>query len=116
MYSTSHFHSTTHEVLCVTQGSADLLFGGEDNPEKVEVGAEKGDVIIIPAGVSHKLVKDRQGNFQMIGSYPPGKNWDMCYGKKGEESRFASIKDLAWFKKDPIYGEDGPVLGGYESF
>src|SRR5579871_4063733 len=36
MYSTTHFHSTTHEVLVVISGSARLCFGGEQNPERVE--------------------------------------------------------------------------------
>jgi uncharacterized protein YjlB len=110
MYSTSHFHSTSHEVLCISRGKAELLFGGEDNPDKIETTVEEGDVIVIPAGVSHRLVKDMQGNFEMVGSYPPGYNWDMCYGKQGEEKTVEKIKNLEWFKKDPIYGEEGPVL------
>ncbi|KAI0090776.1 hypothetical protein BDY19DRAFT_984418 [Irpex rosettiformis] len=36
MYKTSHFHSTTHELLAVLSGRATLLFGGEDNPGRVE--------------------------------------------------------------------------------
>lgn len=110
MYSTSHFHSTTHEVLCVTQGCAELLFGGEDNPGKIETTVEKGDVMVVPAGVSHRLVKDIHGNFQMVGSYPPGAHWDMKYGKADEEDTTERIKSLAWFKRDPIYGDEGPAL------
>src|SRR5437016_6784744 len=36
MYSTSHFHSTTHEFLCIATGRARLCFGGEENPDRVE--------------------------------------------------------------------------------
>jgi uncharacterized protein YjlB len=115
MYSTSHFHSTTHEVLCIAHGSAQLLFGGEDNPGKVEATIEKGDVIIIPAGVAHRLLKDLQGGFEMVGAYPPGASWDMCYGKKGEEEKVDSIKRLKWFTKDPIYGDEGPVLRDWDT-
>lgn len=44
MYSTSHFHSTTHEVLAVSRGAARLCFGGEDNNMRVEPTVRKGDV------------------------------------------------------------------------
>lgn len=109
MYSTTHFHSTTHEVLCISHGAARLLFGGEENPGSVEVTVEKGDVIVVPAGVAHRLIEDL-GGFQMVGSYPDGALWDMCYGKKGEETKIEGIKNLGWFKGDPIYGDNGPVM------
>ncbi|KIJ64781.1 hypothetical protein HYDPIDRAFT_111380 [Hydnomerulius pinastri MD-312] len=110
MYSTSHFHSTTHEVLCIASGRAKLCFGGEDNPGRVEAEIKKGDVIIMPAGVAHRLLEDLDGGFLMVGSYPTGKNWDMCYGREDEEKKVKGIKDLGWFTKDPIYGDEGPVL------
>ena len=112
MYSTSHFHSTTHEVLGISHGKAKLCFGGEENPNRFEPVVSKGDVIVVPAGVSHRLLQDLEGGFQMIGSYPPGKEWDMCYGREGEEDKIAGIKGLEWFKKDPIYGEHGPAVEG----
>ncbi|KAG8987638.1 hypothetical protein FRB94_001609 [Tulasnella sp. JGI-2019a] len=78
MYSTSHFHSTTHEVLAISSGRARLLFGGEGNPKNVEAEVIKGDAIIIPAGVAHRLVEDLEGGFEMVGSYPKGVvKWDM---------------------------------------
>ena len=111
MYSRSHFHSTSHEVLCVYSGSARLCFGGEDNPQRVEPTVGCGDVIVIPAGVAHRLLEDRNGGFSMVGSYPTGKHWDTCYGELGEEEKIQGIKDLEWFQKDPVYGDEGPVLG-----
>jgi uncharacterized protein YjlB len=60
-------------------------FGGESNPSKVETTVQKGDVMIIPAGVSHRLLDEFNGDFQMVGSYPHGKNPDMCYGKKKQK-------------------------------
>ncbi|KUJ16834.1 uncharacterized protein LY89DRAFT_65883 [Mollisia scopiformis] len=110
MYSTTHFHSTTHEVLCISSGRAKLCFGGEDNPGRFEPVVEKGDVIIVPAGVGHRLLDDFNSGFEMVGSYPKGKQWDMCYGKKGEESKVKGIGELGWFEKDPLYGDEGPVL------
>lgn len=109
MYSTSHFHSTTHEVLSIAAGSAKCCFGHEDNPDRVEPVLSAGDVVIVPAGVAHRLVED-YGHFQMVGSYPNGKSWDMCYGRGGEEEKVGGIAKLGWFQKDPVYGEQGPVL------
>ena len=103
MYSTSH----THEVLCIAAGRANLCFGGEDNPGRVVTEIKKGDVIIVPAGVAHRLLEDLDGGFMMVGSYPKGKSWDMCYGREDEQDKIDRIKDLGWFTKDPIYG-DGP--------
>ena len=56
--STSHFHSTSHEVLCVFKGTARLCFGHEDNPKRVEAVVDEGDVMVVPAGVSHRLYVD----------------------------------------------------------
>jgi len=66
MYSTSHFHSTSHEVLGVAKGKAKLCFGHEDNPKKVEEILTKGDVIVVPAGVAHRLLEDFEGGFEMV--------------------------------------------------
>jgi uncharacterized protein YjlB len=111
MYSTTHFHSTTHEILCISSGSAKLCFGGEDNPSKVTPTVSKGDVIIVPAGVGHRLLEEVEEPFEMVGSYPKGCSWDMCYGKKSEEAKIKGIEKLGWFEKDPIYGNEGPVVG-----
>ncbi|KAL2132215.1 hypothetical protein VTI74DRAFT_4071 [Chaetomium olivicolor] len=113
MYRTTHFHSTTHEVLCVSSGRAKLLFGGEENPGRVEVVVERGDVVVVPAGVAHRLLEEiGEGRVEMVGAYPVGaEGWDMCYGREGEEAKVEGIKGLAWFGRDPVYGEEGPVLG-----
>ncbi|OCT53388.1 hypothetical protein CLCR_10898 [Cladophialophora carrionii] len=109
MFSETHFHSNTHEVLSVVAGSAKCCFGGEENEGRVEPVLSQGDVVIVPAGVGHRLLED-YGGFQMVGSYPTGKTWDMCYGKAGEEQQVKQIETLGWFKRDPVYGDDGPSL------
>ena len=110
MYSDTHFHSTTHEVLVISSGHAKCCFGHEDNPHRVEAVLDKGDVVVIPAGVGHRLIQD-YGGFQMVGSYPSSSaGWDMCYGRVGEEDKVKAISDLTWFGRDPVYGDDGPSL------
>ena len=127
MYKQDHFHSNTNEVLIViapsTPNRAGLIrFGGPEvdeviGPEKetdleattsgergtapIYIRVRQGDVIIIPAGLSHALhsliydsdpdpkghsIPDehlREANeqpFAMIGAYPTSSDsWDMCY-------------------------------------
>jgi uncharacterized protein YjlB len=67
-------------------------------------------VIIIPAGVGHRLLDDFDSGFEMVGSYPKGKQWDMCHGNAGEADQVKGIGDLGWFEKDPLYGDQGPTL------
>ena len=122
MYSRSHFHSTAHELLVVANGKAELCFGGETNPGRAEVEVSKGDVMIVPAGVAHRLVREIReeggdddggnGSFEMVGSYERGKSWDMCYGVEGEEKKVDKIKDVNWWAEDPIYGSGGPAVTG----
>ena len=95
--------------MSIVSGTARLCFGGEDNPDRVEADVQNGDVIVVPAGVGHRLLTDG-GGFEMVGSYPKGHNWDMCYGKAGEEQRVKAIEQLEWFETDPIYGNEGPSL------
>ncbi|KAI9753625.1 MAG: hypothetical protein M1815_006083 [Lichina confinis] len=110
MYSTTHFHSTTHEVLCVSRGRARLCFGGDQNPGRVEPVVQRGDAIVVPAGVGHRLLQDLDGDFEMVGAYPDGKTWDMCYGSDGEDDKADDIARVAWLVRDPFYGDEGPVM------
>lgn len=87
-----------------------MCFGHEDNPDRVEETVARGDVVVIPAGVAHRLMEDLEGGFQMVGCYPKGLNWDMAYGTKEEEERIKGIEALGWFERDPVYGEDGPAV------
>lgn len=112
MYRQHHYHSTTHEVLCISRGAATLCFGGLGNEGRFELVAKHGDVIVVPAGVAHALLEEQgaQG-FEMVGSYPIGcDQWDMCTGEANEKSKWKTIEKLEWFTRDPIYGDEGPVL------
>lgn len=113
MYNTTHYHSTTHEVLGVVSGRARLCFGGDENPDRFEPTVERGDMIIVPAGVGHRLLNELDAHeeaFKMVGAYPPRKHWDMCYGEPGDEGKAKDIEKLPWFRLDPLYGKDGPAM------
>ena len=109
-----HFYVTTHKVLCVTNGQAQLRFGGESNASRVDVEVRKGDVIIVPAGVPHRLLKDIGRDLEIVESYPKGIVVDADLrrlGSRVQQTHLYTIASLAWFTKDPIYGDQGPVLG-----
>ncbi|KAK8865586.1 hypothetical protein IAR55_000730 [Kwoniella newhampshirensis] len=116
MYKQHHYHSTTHELLVVVNGSARLCFGGsatDDNTGKILAEVKKGDAMLVPAGVGHALIQDLEGGFEMVGSYPvEAERWDMCTGEEGEKSgeEWQRIRGLTWFDKDPIFGEKGPAV------
>jgi uncharacterized protein YjlB len=73
IYPFHHYHSNTHEVLIVIEGSAALQLGGPKG-EKLEV--QPGDVLIIPAGVGHKCVS-HSNDFLVLGAYPDGLEPDL---------------------------------------
>lgn len=108
LYDYPHYHSTSHEILGVFQGSACVRFGGAK--QGVEENVNAGDVIVIPAGLAHESVHAK-GGFHMVGAYPRGCNWDMNYGKGQEEKEKAeaNINKVAPLASDPVYGDKGPI-------
>ncbi len=101
-----HYHSTTHEVLGVFCGKADVHVGG---PEGVCVELVRGDVIIIPVGVAHKCTEASR-DFVCIGAYPEGRQYDMNYGKEGERPGVdENISKVPLPEKDPVFGDKGPL-------
>jgi len=106
VYSFAHYHSTTHEVLGVFDGTATLQLGGEHD-KNVEVHA--GDVIVIPAGVAHQNIGASE-DFAVVGAYPDGRDWDLLRGRPGERPRADhTIAALPIPDNDPIYGAEGPL-------
>ena len=74
IYEYAHFHSTTHECLGCAQGWMEFsLSVGEGGWTKVRI--EQGDVIVMPAGVSHEMVSMAE-DIHMCGGYPDGRDWD----------------------------------------
>jgi uncharacterized protein YjlB len=99
VYDYHHFHSTAHEVLGVYQGEAVLQLGGEAG-DLVDVKA--GDIIVIPAGVSHKAYQHSK-DFKVVGAYAEGHDWDIK--KRADEEAQANMKKLPLPAKDPFTGK-----------
>jgi uncharacterized protein YjlB len=108
VFSYHHYHSNAHEVLCVVAGSALLAFGG---PKGETIGVEEGDIVVIPAGVSHKNA-GCSADFSVLGAYPRGQeNYDLRTGEEGERPEvLENIRGVAMPKADPLFGEEGPLL------
>ena len=107
IYSFHHYHSTAHEALGVYGGWADVQLGG---PESDIVRIEKGDLVILPVGTSHKKIDSGDG-FAVVGAYPDGQTWDMNYGKPEElEKARANILKVKLPSKDPVFGVNGKMF------
>ncbi len=106
IYTYQHYHSNTHEVMAVIRGATVLRLGGEQG---ITVKIEKGDVILIPAGVAHRNMQ-KEKDVICIGGYPRGRNFDMMYGKKDErpaaDERIAKVKVPGF---DPVTGKKDPM-------
>lgn len=107
-----HYHSTTHEVLGVYSGKATIQLGDDDGPQLL---LEKGDVLVIPAGVAHKNL-DEGNAVGVIGAYPDGRHYDMNYGKPGERLQTdRNIAQLPVPATDPLDGAGGELLKRWHS-
>ena len=105
IYTYPHFHSTTHECLGCAAGWMEVeLFGRGGTRIRIEAG----DVIVMPAGVSHQMV-GRSDDVLMVGGYPEGRDWDNIQEDHiTEETRRAAAKRIMML---PIPARD-PVTGG----
>jgi len=102
-----HYHSTSHEVLGIYSGGTVLRLGG-DKGYKLRV--EKGDVLIIPAGVAHRNLDGE--SVGVVGAYPDGRKYDMNYGKPYERPQTdRNIKEVPLPGTDPVFELRGlPVI------
>ena len=105
IYTYPHFHSTTHECLGVATGWMEVeLFGRGGTRVRIEAG----DVIAMPAGVSHSMV-GCSDDILMVGGYPDGRDWDnMQEEHLTEEIRRAAAKRIMMLPipaRDPVRGE-----------
>lgn len=115
VYPYPHFHSTSHEVLGVVRGKMPLRLGGvAQDPMLFSVG----DVIVVPAGVSHTAFPDDEhralggtDDVLMVGGYYDGRDWDLLRdGQLSDSETRAAVKlimSLPIPQKDPVHG--GPM-------
>ncbi len=101
-----HFHSNTHEVLALVEGTAKLKIGGKHG---IELRVESGDVIIIPAGVGHYSV-DNSLRYQFVGGYPNGADWNLRQSLEEDSLILDEIGNIPLPTTDPIFGVEGPLF------
>lgn len=108
-----HYHSTTHEVLGVYEGGAELLVGGDRG---TTLWLEEGDVLVIPAGVAHKKT-DPKAKILCVGAYPEGREYDMRVGAKTERpDTDHNIQLVPLPKKDPVFGANGELMFHWKGY
>ena len=102
-----HYHSTVHEALGVSSGSARVQFGG-DRGKALQISA--GDVAILPAGTGHQLISASE-DFCVVGAYPPGP--PMQITRPTPENHAKAMKTIPEVKvpeTDPVTGENGALV------
>ncbi len=101
VFTYTHFHSNTHEVLGVFAGRAKIQFGGESGPV-VEIA--RGDAVLIPAGVGHKQIEASE-DFMCVGAYPDGFSPDKYLDQPGQLAEVKeNIAKVPEPDKDPVTG------------
>ena len=106
IYSFHHYHSTSHEVLGIYQGSVTARLGGEKGQDFV---LRAGDVVVIPAGVGHKNLQSTP-HLGVVGAYPAGRECDLLRGRPGERPQAdRNIAGVPIPENDPLYGVHGPL-------
>ncbi|MDQ1096249.1 MULTISPECIES: cupin domain-containing protein [Chryseobacterium] len=107
IYSFHHYHSNTHEVLGVFQGSAEICLGG---PTGKKIMIEAGDILVIPAGVAHKCISSSDG-FTVVGAYPEGKSPDLIRAEESNhDTAVLRIQQVTVPEQDPVLGNAGGLL------
>ena len=106
IYPFHHFHSTTHEVLGVARGRAQLRLGGEGGRS---FDLLPGDAVVIPAGVGH-MNEGSTGDLLVVGAYPEGRSWDLRRGDPAERAEvLTNLGCVPLPETDPVHGREGPL-------
>ena len=99
-------------MLGVYKGKTKIVVGGESG-NLIEI--QKGDVLIIPAGVAHKNLGS-ENQVGVIGAYPGGKKYDIKYGRKDERPEAdINIKNVPIPKTDPVWGVFSGIVKIWEN-
>lgn len=107
IYRYAHYHSMIHEAMGIARGRATVRFGGKAG---TVIEIVSGDVVILPAGTGHQLVKQTE-ELVVIGAYPPNGKYDLCRDTKAEhEKALDRIVTVPAPETDPVFGQDGPLI------
>lgn len=105
IYTYYHFHSTSHEALGVACGEMNLRLFGKGGSD---VHLQAGDVVVIPAGVSH-IYLGGSNDILVVGGYAEGRDWDLIRDEHVSETDWRSavkrIMSLPIPYQDPVTGE-----------
>jgi uncharacterized protein YjlB len=112
IYPFPHYHSTAHEVLGICAGRAEVRLGGAKG---LVTDVRAGDVLVLPAGTGHQNLGSSP-DLLVVGAYPSGRDWDLCYGKPEERPAVLSrIETVPLPDTDPLDGADGPLLTHWQA-
>jgi uncharacterized protein YjlB len=113
MYGYNHFHTGTHECLGIARGNLLAQFGGKKG-RRIKLNA--GDVVIIPAGVGHKHIRQSK-DLLIVGCYPANAgDYDEPRPNEVEhQEALADIKRVERPSTDPVYGRNGPLLTAWRN-
>ena len=79
--------------------------------EGVEIDIRAGDVVVVPAGVSHRSLSATD-DYRYMGVYPkqcPRWRNDFCKGAESMDKLEEEIRQVIVPDYDPVYGLDGPL-------
>ena len=103
IYPFHHFHSTSHEVLGIAAGTANVVLGGRQG-SRVELSA--GDIVVLPAGTGHCNAGSAPG-LLVVGAYPNGMSWDLRRGDPAEHDEvLANIAHVPLPDTGPVEGRE----------
>ncbi|EDN04795.1 predicted protein [Histoplasma mississippiense (nom. inval.)] len=88
----SGFHSSTtaSEIsqhlteTCVAEPQWTCPIHVPSPPERFDAVVSSRDFLVVPARVAHRLLHYNEVGVKMVGAYPMGKLWNMCYGDEEE--------------------------------
>lgn len=104
VYAFDHYHSTSHEVLAVYQGRAELRLGGPKVGRSLHL--EAGDVLVLPAGMAHCCLQASR-DFAVLGAYAGGRDWDLLRGQPEERpAADQRMVEVPLPEQDPVYGPE----------
>lgn len=102
-----HYHSNTHEVLGVCRGTGFIQLA-DKNGVKTEL--EKGDVVLIPAGIGHYCINCSE-DFAVVAGYPDHIVPDVLKATpENREKSLENIKNVPIPRFDPILRDEEGCL------